>query len=62
MAVFLWQAFAPSVRRNQWNAQEVVGTVSRGAGGHLRVPAADIQLAQGDALRIGEYELPRTIP
>ena len=57
MAVLLWQGFAPTVRRNEWNSREVVGTLSRNAGGHLRVPAVEIELAQGDALRVGEYEL-----
>ena len=57
MAVLLWQGFAPTVRRNEWNSREVVGTVSRNAGGQLRVPSVGIELAQGDDLRVGVYEL-----
>jgi hypothetical protein len=57
MAVLLWQGIAPTVRKNDWHSREVVGSVSRNAGGQLRVPIVGIELAQGDALRVGEYEL-----
>lgn len=57
LAALLWQGLAPIARRSAWNSGEVVGTVSRMAGGRLSVPGTDVQLTSGDVLRVGEYEL-----
>lgn len=53
----IWQSAMPSVRRNAWLAGPTVGSVERSAGGELTVKDIAVNLAAGDALRTGDYEL-----
>lgn len=53
----VWQSAMPALRRNAWMSQPTVGSVERSAGGELTVKDVAVDLAAGDALRTGDYEL-----
>lgn len=53
----VWQGAIPAVRKSQWHASDSIGSVMRKAGGELSVSGLDIQLATGDSIKPGEYEL-----
>ncbi|MDA7640453.1 FecR domain-containing protein [Opitutaceae bacterium] len=53
----VWKGALPAARKSQWHSSDSIGSVVRKAGGELSVSGLDIQLAQGDSMKVGEYEL-----
>lgn len=55
VALVLWTAVVPQVKRSLWNSSEVLGSVIRKSGGQLSVENLNLTLEQGDTLRPGSY-------